>query len=106
MKQTILPLFLIVILTMITNAHAISGTVIYKESGCDSYIVKTENGYSLIQTFSGNDPEKGDELTGDYQKNGFSDAYNVTTNSETRVWVDDYALPKSEVVAKYSEKCN
>lgn len=106
MKPTTLILIVLLVMTFVVNVYAISGTVVVKESGCDSYIIQTPNGYALVESFGGNDPEKGDMISGEYQKYGFNDAYNVTADSETRVWVEDYALPKSEVVAKYAEKCN
>lgn len=105
MSRNIFVHFVFIILTLTTTANAVNGTVVMKEPGCDFFIVKTPEGFSLVQDFSGKDPERDDTLTGDYQKYGFSDVHNSTSESDIQLWVEDYALPKSEVIAKYSEKC-
>jgi len=84
---------------------AARGVVVYKRSGCDYYIVNANRGFALLQWYGGNDPDKGDELAGDFESYGFKTIQNLTRDTETRVWVDDYMLSQSSVVAKYKEKC-
>ena len=86
-------------------ANAAKGVVVLYQSGCSYYIVETTMGYVLLEWFGGSDPSKGDELVGDYESYGMKDIYNITVNSETKVWVEDFWLSKSNVLKKYSKKC-
>lgn len=76
------------------------------KSGCDYYIVDADMGYAVLEWYGGNDPSEGDTLVGDFESYGMKNIYNVSTDSETKVWVEDYMLSKSSAVEKYYEKCN
>lgn len=82
------------------------GDIVYKKSGCDYFIVETALGYDLIEWYGGNDPDKGDTLIGNFESYGFEDIYNITADSELRVYVEDYWLSKDDVLEKYFEHCN
>ncbi len=87
-------------------ASAAKGVVVYYKFGCSSYIVETQMGYALLEWYGGNDPSEGDVLVGDYESYGMKDIYNITADSETKAWVDDYMLSKDSVIEKYYDKCN
>jgi hypothetical protein len=87
----------------VTNAA--QGIVVFYKSGCDYYIVETNMGYSLLEWYGGNDPSEGDVLVGDYESYGMKTIYNVTANSGTKVWVEDFWLSKGNVIKKYFQNC-
>lgn len=88
------------------SAIAAKGAVVYIKSRCSYYIVETPLGYALLQWFGGSTPSRGDVLVGDYETYGMKDIFNVTQDSETKVWVDNYWMSKSRVTERYFEKCN
>lgn len=87
-------------------AIAAKGAVAYKKSGCDYFIAETVSGYVLLEWYGGNDPDEGDIIVGNFESYGFKDIYNLTADSELRVWVEDYMLSKSSVIEKYFDKCH
>ena len=89
-----------------TIASAAKGIVVYYKSGCDYYIVETSMGYVLLEWYGGNDPSEGDTLVGDYESYGMKSIYNLTADSETNVWVEDFWLSKDSVLEEYYDKCN
>ena len=54
-------------------------------------------GYALLEWYGGSDPDEGDIIVGDFESYGFKDIYNLTADSELRVWVEDYWLSKEDV---------
>ena len=86
-------------------AVAAKGAVVYKKSGCAYYIVETAAGYALLEWFGGNDPDEEDIIDGDYESYGMKTVRNVTANSDTQVWVDDFWLSRTSVLEKYRRKC-
>ena len=99
---TIALTFLIVIPSLATAAK---GVIVYYKSGCDYYIVETNRGYALLEWYGGNDPNEGDAIVGDYESYGMKNIFNISADSETRVWVEDYGLSKDRIIEKYYEKC-
>ncbi len=92
--------------SLVREASAAKGVVVYNRGRCDYFIVQSLTGFALLQWFGGNDPSEGDVLVGDFESYGFKDIYNVTADAEVRVWVDNYMLSKTRVVEKYLDKCN
>ena len=92
-------------LTMLQSAIAAQGKVVFKKSGCDYYIVETNMGFALLEWFGGNDPDVGDTIVGDFEKYGMKTLHNLTRDSETKVWVEDFWLSKNRAIEKYVEKC-
>ncbi|HXF49068.1 MAG TPA: hypothetical protein VNL73_06550 [Verrucomicrobiae bacterium] len=90
----------------ISTSLASKGEVVYKSSSCDYFIVETPSGFALLEWYGGNDPYKGDIIVGDFEEFGFQDIYNITADSELRVWVEDYWLSKEDAVEKYFEHCD
>lgn len=87
-------------------AFAAKGEVAHIKSGCSYYIVETTMGFALLQWFGGSSPSRGDVLVGNFESYGMKDLYNLTQDSETRVWVDNYWMSKDRAVERYFEKCN
>lgn len=82
---------------------AAKGEVVYKKDGCDYFIVETNMGYAILEWYGGNDPDVGDVLVGDFESYGTKDIYNVTTEAELQVWVEDYWLSKEDALEKWAE---
>lgn len=83
-----------------------AGTIVYKESGCDYFIVENDEGYILAEWMGGNDPDVDDIIAGDFNSYGMKDFYNLNAESGTRLWIDDYMLSKSSAMEDYFDKCN
>lgn len=92
--------------TLINDVNAAEGVVVAYPSGCDYYIVETNIGYALLEWYGGNDPNEGDKLVGDFESYGMKTIYNSTTDSETRVWVEDYMLSQTSAIEQYNKQCN
>lgn len=101
-------IFLIVILSFTffaETAHAARGRVVYKSNRCDYFIVETLAGYTVLEWYGGNVPDKGDIIVGNFESYGFKDIYNVTAESDLRVWVEEYWLSKDRALEKYFQHC-
>lgn len=96
---------LVMLLVAAPSARASKGSVVYYKSGCDYYIVETPAGYSLLEWYGGNDPSVGDVLVGSFESYGMKEIHNLTADSETSVWVEDFWLSKDRVIEKYFDKC-
>ena len=106
MRKFIIIAIIITALCIPLAAIAAKGVVVYIRSSCSYYIVETAMGYSLLEWYGGNTPTQNDVLVGDFEAYGMKDIYNITADSETRVWVDNFWMSKSRVVERYFEKCN
>ncbi len=105
MQMIIIVALIFVFLCTPISAIAAKGVVVYIKGGCSYYIVETTMGYALLEWHGGNTPSRGDVLVGDYESYGMKDIYNVTADSETRVWVDNYWMSKSRAIERYFGKC-
>lgn len=103
MDKLLLIGFLILMTT--TSVFGVKGTVKYTSGSCSWYLVETPSGFSLLEWFGGNTPSKGDVIVGDYESYGMKKLYNLTRDSETKVWVDNYWLSKDSAIEKFYEKC-
>ena len=106
MKKTIPLIIALLLFTSFSPALAAKGVVVLHKSGCDYYIVKTNNGYAILEWYGGNDPSEGDVLVGDFETYGMKDIYNLTADDETSVWIEDFWLSKSRAIEEYYEECN
>ncbi len=102
--------FLIIIAFLVSGfsdvAFAAKGEVVLIRSGCSYYLVESPMGHSLLEWYGGNVPRQGDVLVGDFESYGMKTIYNLSVESETRVWVDDYYLPRTRAIEKLYKKCN
>ena len=106
MRRPILLATLLAMLTFSAMTNAAKGVVAYYKTGCSYYIVETIMGFALLEWFGGNDPNEGDILVGDFETYGMKDIYNISADSETQVWVEDFWLSKERAIEEYFEKCN
>ena len=106
MRLVIIALATYVTIVATPVANAAKGVVVYYKSGCDYYVVETDKGFSLLEWYGGNDPSEGDVIVGDYEAYGMKDIYNLTADSETTVWVEEFWLSKSSVIEQYYDQCN
>lgn len=88
-----------------TALFAAKGTVKYTSGGCSWYLVETPSGLALLEWYGGNTPVKGDVIVGDYESFGMKKLYNLTKDTETSVWVDNFWLSKDRGIEKFYEKC-
>ncbi len=91
-----------------SDVYSSQGTaiVVYRESGCDYMILENSNGYIVVEWMGGNDPDKGDKIGGNVNTFGTKEFYNISRNSKTRLWVDDYSLSKDRALEKMFDKCH
>lgn len=87
------------------TSFAAKGVVVHYPGGCDYYIVETNMGYVLLEWYGGSDPREGDALVGDFEAYGMKTIFNLTQDSETRVWVEDYWLDEESVIENFYEQC-
>jgi len=106
LKRLVLYCALVAAILGATPAFAAKGVVAYMKGDCSYYIVETTMGFALLQWFGGSSPSRGDVLAGDFESYGMKEIYNLTQDSETQVWVDNFWMSKDSVVERYFEKCN
>lgn len=80
-------------------------TVVYKPSSCDYFILENSSGYILAEWMSGNDPDLGDKVSGNFNSFGTKDFYNQSKDSDCSLWVDDYMLSKESALEKIRDQC-
>jgi hypothetical protein len=86
-------------------AKTAKGVVFRRISGCDYFMVATKSDYDVLEWFHGRDPDKGDVLVGGFESYGFHDIYDETTDTNLRVWTEDYDLTKEDALDKLTEEC-
>lgn len=87
------------------DAYAARGTVVHKMSGCDYFMVQSGRLYDLLERYGGHDPDKDDVLVGKFESYGMADIYDETADEELKVWVEDYALTRTDALEKLADKC-
>jgi hypothetical protein len=95
----------LVALALTEPALAASGVVAYYESGCDYYVVSTNQGFSLLEWYGGYDPMEGDKLIGNMMTYGMQTLVDQKTENETTAWVEDFMLTQDSVLELYQERC-
>lgn len=85
---------------------AIRAQVTHKKSSCDWFLAESTSGYILMEWYGGNDPDEGDMLAGALHSYGFKDIYNVTSDAEMRVYIEDFMLAKDDALEQMLERCN
>ncbi len=106
LKRLIVIIMVLTFICLPAVALAAKGVVVYIKSGCSYYIVETSSGYALLEWFGGSTPSRGDVLAGDYESYGMKNIYNITQDSETKVWVDNFWMSRDRVIERYFEKCH
>ena len=73
-----------------------NATVVYRKSGCDYFILENNRGFIVAEWMGGNDPDIGDNISGNFHSFGTKDYYNQSRSSDSRLWLDDYDLSTKE----------
>ena len=81
-------------------------TVVYRKRGCDYMILENNSGYIVAEWMGGNDPDQGDNIGGNLNSYGTKELYNLSRNSKTKLWIDDYMLSKDRALEKINDKCD
>jgi hypothetical protein len=105
MRKLILVATMLLVVTGV-SVYAAKGTVVYTKSGCDYYIVDAPSGYAVLEWYGGAVPSRGDVIAGDFESYGFKNVHNLTKDRDTRVWVEDYWLSKSDAIETLYDQCN
>jgi hypothetical protein len=58
----------------------------------DKYIAEFPSGFVVFEWYGGSTPDVDDDVVGDFELYGFKDVYNVSQDSEFRVYIEDYWL--------------
>jgi len=103
MKKILLVGFLI--FANSSTVFAAKGTVKYTSGSCSWYLVGTPSGFALLQWYGGNMPSRNDVIVGDYESFGMKKLYNLSKDSETSAWVDNFWLSRDRAIEKFYEKC-
>ena len=81
-------------------------TVVFRKRGCDYMILENNSGYIIAEWMGGNDPDQGDNIGGNLNSYGTKEFYNLSRNSETKLWIDDFMLSKDRALEKINDKCD
>lgn len=119
LKISFLSFFFIAILLVIffiKEALAEKGEVVYQEDSCRYlFIGELPSGYALLRLEKGKEPHIGDIIAGDFSNRvlePWRDIYNVTANSELRVYIISDRLYTNlwdslkKAIVKYHELCH
>jgi hypothetical protein len=89
-------------------AHAAQGTIVSATgSECSDYfVVSTDNGYAILEWYSGPMPATDDKVVGDFDHFSFEDISIVPGGGRMHVWVEDYGVTQDDANDKLKEKCN
>lgn len=79
-------------LLVTSSAFALKGTVV-KQSG-DTYIIETQDGYTVATLDAGYSPEIGDVLVGDMDRKGLHTLYNLTADEEVDMVIEKRKLTR------------
>ncbi|WP_337846832.1 hypothetical protein [Sphingomonas sp.] len=86
-------------------ADLVEGIVVY-DKGCGSrFIVETNRGFALVESYGITTPDAGGKVVGNIDSYGFTTIYVVAQDRLLKVYVDDYMLTKDRVIQKLREKC-
>lgn len=98
------------ILTFLTflcvAAFAGKGPVVYAPSSCDWFVVETSQGMVLLEWYGGNSPDVGDVIVGELSGYGMRDLFNISADSEVRVWQEDYMMSKEDALEELYNECD
>lgn len=83
-----------------------SQEVVFTKYPCDYFLVDTSAGYALVESYSGDLPQKGDLIAGELDAFGFRDVYNLSSDEEMYVYVEDWGLSKEEALDRLYRECN
>ena len=72
------------------------GEVVYSDAYCNYYVVETNYGYNIVQSYNGYRPYEGTLVYGNFSARGTRDFYNYSTDRIFTGVVTDYWLTYQE----------
>jgi hypothetical protein len=94
------------LLFLVASAKAETGVVALRVSGCDYYLIETNQGYTVVEWYGGHDPSRGEPVIGSFNSYGMKTIFFGQGREEGRVWIDDYWLSEDDALEKISDQCN
>jgi hypothetical protein len=90
-----------------THVGEAEGSVIWSQSGCNYVIIDIEGWYVVAdKSYGAYSISRGDRVRGDLASFGFKEFYNMRSQDEQKVYVDNYYATKSRAKEKVADKCN
>ena len=88
-------------------ADAADGTVTaVTGSECSDYfVVSTDDGYALLEWYSGPMPEEDDKVSGEFDRFVAEDISVLPDGNRMHVYVEDYGLSEDDAADKLKQKC-
>lgn len=83
-------------LNFIETFDCVGGEVVYQGSH-DYYVVETAKGFTVCELYYGR-LSVGDRLYGELNSYSFKYIFNKSSNSEVKVWIDDFMLSKDSAI--------
>lgn len=106
MKRFAVALFILLPLSIANAYGSIKGTSLGEFSSCDYYLIEDSSGsYTLAEWYGGSTAYEGNVLVGELHSYGFKDLYNITRDTNTRVWIEDYLLSEDSAAEKLIDEC-
>jgi len=72
----------------------------------DYFVVKTDDGYAVLEWYSGYKPDEGDKVSGEFGLFGYRDISVQPGGANIHAWVEDYGLSLDDANDKLKGKCN
>lgn len=80
----------------------VDGEVVYQGSQ-DYYVIETAKGFTICELYYGS-LSVGDLLYGELNSYNFKYIFNKSSNSDVKVWIDDYMLSKDSAIKYLGSK--
>ena len=89
------------------RVNGTAAVVVFKRSGCRGYFLADGDtgGIYLLEHYGGYEPIEGDLIAGLNIGYGIKQVVYPNSNSDGRVYVDDFMLSKDRAIEKIREKC-
>lgn len=97
-RVSLLVIFLMSLWSCTAFAEQIKGRITYYNDIKDIAVVETNMGYTVMEIYSYEYIESGDVVIGNFHSYGFTDMYNVTKESSTRIYIEEYWLNGDQVL--------
>ncbi len=100
-------IFSFLIIPFFTSAsNQIKGVSLGEFSSCDYYLIEDSSGYyTLAEWYGGSTTYSGNTVVGELHSYGFKDLYNISRDSSTRAYIDDWMLSEDSATEKLIDKC-
>jgi hypothetical protein len=82
-----------------------TGVVALRVSGCDYYLIRTNNGYVVAEWYGDYDPSKGDFVAGALSQYGMKTLFFGAGHEEGQTYIEDFWLDGDNAVEQLSDQC-